>query len=144
MLPNQAQLAITDDEQGLGAAERAFRHMHLKSERIVRPDRFSLFAERNRISQMAVYMVHASLLLIFAGGIIDALYGWRGFMMLTPGNAGSQIEMRNGTVKTLPFSIRCDGTGQETYTDGTPKRWWSKLAVVDDGTRRVPQRNRRQ
>jgi cytochrome c biogenesis protein len=99
----------------------------------VRPDRFSLFAERNRISQMAVYMVHASLLLIFAGGIIDALYGWRGFMMLTPGNAGSQIEVRNGTVKTLPFSIRCDGTGQETYTDGTPKRWWSKLAVVDDG-----------
>jgi len=133
VLPNQAQLPIGDDEQGLGAAERAFKHMHLKSERIVRPDSFSLFAERSRISEMAVYIVHASLLLIFAGGIIDALYGWRGFMMLTPGTAGSQIEMRNGTEKALPFSIRCDGTGQETYTDGTPKRWWSKLAVVDDG-----------
>ena len=133
VLPNQAQLAISDDEQGLGAAERAFKHMHLKSERIVRPDRFSLFAERSRISEMAVYIVHASLLLIFAGGIIDALYGWRGFMMLTPGTAGTNIEMRNGTARTLPFSIRCDGTGQETYTDGTPKRWWSKLAVVDDG-----------
>ena len=34
--------------------------------------------------------------------------------------------------RTLPFSIRCDGTGEETYADGTPKRWWSKLAVVDD------------
>jgi len=133
LLPTQAQVAISDDEQGLGAAERAFKHMHLKSERMVRPDSFSLFAERHRISEMAVYMVHASLLLIFAGGIIDALYGWRGFMMLTPGNAGSQIEMRSGTAKTLPFSIRCDATGQESYTDGTPKRWWSKLAVVDDG-----------
>jgi cytochrome c biogenesis protein len=133
VLPNQVQLAIADDEQGLGAADRAFKHMHLKSERIVRPDSFSLFAERSRISELAVYMVHASLLLIFAGGIIDALYGWRGFMMLTPGSAGSQIEMRNGTAKSLPFSIRCDGTGQETYSDGTPKRWWSKLAVVDDG-----------
>jgi cytochrome c biogenesis protein len=133
VLPNQAQLAVTDDEHGLGAAELAFKHMHLKSERIVRPDSFSLFSERNRISEMAVYFVHASLLLIFAGGIIDALYGWRGFMMLTPGNAASQIEMRNGISKTLPFSIRCDGTGQETYTDGTPKRWWSKLAVIDGG-----------
>ncbi len=133
VLPTQAQLAITDDEQGLGAAERAFKHMHLRSERIVRPDSFSLFSERNRISEMAVYMVHLSLLLIFAGGIIDALYGWRGFMMLTPGNSGSQIEMRNGETKSLPFAIRCDGTGEETYTDGTPKRWWSKLAVVDQG-----------
>ena len=71
----------------------------------MRHDSFSLFAERSRVSEMAVYIVHASLLLIFAGGIIDALYGWRGFVMLTPGTAGSQIEMRNGVAKTLPFSI---------------------------------------
>jgi cytochrome c biogenesis protein len=133
VLPTQAHIAINDEEQGLGAAERAFRHLHFKSERIVRTDTFSLFAERNRISEMAVYIVHASLLLIFLGGIVDALYGWRGFMMLSPGASGNQIEMRNGNVRTLPFSIRCDGTGEETYTDGTPKRWWSKLAVVDEG-----------
>jgi cytochrome c biogenesis protein len=41
--------------------------------------------------------------------------------------------MKNGESRSLPFSIRCDGTGEETYTDGTPKRWWSKLAVVDNG-----------
>ena len=132
VLPTQAQIEISDEEQGLGAAERAFRHMHLRSERIVRTDSFSLFAERNRISEMAVYMVHASLLLIFLGGIVDALYGWRGFLMLTPGTAGNQIEMKDGETRTLPFSIRCDGTGEETYTDGTPKRWWSKLAVIDE------------
>jgi len=136
VLPIQAHVAITDEEQGLSAAEHAFRHMHLKSERIVRPDRFSLFAERSRISEMAVYIVHASLLLIFFGAIVDGLYGWRGFLMLTPGSSGNQIEMRNGASRTLPFSIRCDGTGEETYTDGTPKRWWSKLAVVD-GDREV-------
>jgi cytochrome c biogenesis protein len=133
VLPIQAHVPITDEEQGLGAAERAFRNMHLRSERIVRPDRFSLFAERNRISEMAVYIVHSSLLLIFLGTIVDGLYGWRGFLMLNPGTAGSQIEMKNGSSRALPFSIRCDGTGEETYTDGTPKRWWSKLAVVEDG-----------
>jgi cytochrome c biogenesis protein len=136
VLPVQAHVAITDEEQGLSAAERAFHHMHLKSERIVRPDSFSLFAERSRISEMAVYLVHASLLLIFFGAIVDGLYGWRGFLMLTPGTAGNQVEMRNGASRTLPFTIRCDGTGEETYTDGTPKRWWSKLAVVD-GDREV-------
>jgi len=82
---------------------------------------------------MAVYIVHASLLLIFLGGIIDALYGWRGFLMLTPGSASNQVQMRNGEMHTIPFAVRCDGTGEETYTDGTPKKWWSKLAVVDGG-----------
>ena len=93
----------------------------LKSERIVRTNSFSLFSERNRISEMAVYMVHASLLLIFLGGIIDALVGWRGFLMLTPGKAGNQIEMKTGVSRTLPFSILCNAAGEETYSDGTPK-----------------------
>jgi cytochrome c biogenesis protein len=132
-LPTQAQIRIADDEEGLSAAERAFRSIGFKSERIVRTDSFSLFSERNRISEMAVYIVHASLLLIFLGGIIDALYGWRGFVTLNPGKSSNQIELRSGDSKTLPFSIRCDGTGEETYQDGTPKRWWSKLAIVDDG-----------
>jgi len=132
-LPTQAVIPVADEEQGLSAAEQAFKKLGLKSERIVRPNSFSLFAERNRISEMAVYIVHASLLLIFLGGIVDALYGWRGFLMLSPGSASNQLEMKSGTHRALPFSIRCDGTGEETYTDGTPKRWWSKLAVVDDG-----------
>jgi len=133
VLPIQAQIPIRDDEQGLSAAERALHHLGFGSERIVRTDSFSLFSERHRISEMAVYMVHASLLLIFLGGIVDALYGWRGFLMLNPGTASNQIEMRNGGTRALPFSIRCDDTGEETYTDGTPKKYWSKLAVVDNG-----------
>jgi cytochrome c biogenesis protein len=133
VLPIQAHIAIVDDEQGLSAAERALRRRGFRSERIVRPDSFSLFSERHRISEMAVYIVHASLLLIFLGGIVDALYGWRGFLMLNPGGASNQIEMRNGGTRTLPFSIRCDATGEETYSDGTPKKYWSKLAVLENG-----------
>ena len=132
-LPLQAQIAVRDEEEGLSAVERAFRSMRFKAERIVRPRSFSLFAERNRVSELAVYIVHTSLLLIFLGGIVDALYGWRGFLMLNPGATSGQIEMKNGSTRALPFSIRCDGAGEETYTDGTPKRYWSKLAVVDGG-----------
>jgi cytochrome c biogenesis protein len=133
VLPTQARVEVKDEEHGLSAAERALHHVGFSSERIVRTNSFSLFAERHRISEMAVYIVHASLLLIFVGGIVDAFYGWRGFLMLTPGRQSSQIEGRNGAVKTIPFAIRCDGAGEDTYADGSPKRYWSKLAVVDGG-----------
>lgn len=131
-LPVQAQIAISDEETGLAAAERALRNAGLKAERIVHENSFSLFAERNRISEMAVYIVHASLLLIFLGGIVDGLYGWCGYVSLTRGEQSSQIQ-QNDKKRTLPFAIRCDAAGQENYADGTPKRWWSKLAVIEDG-----------
>jgi cytochrome c biogenesis protein len=82
---------------------------------------------------MAVYIVHASLLLIFSGGIVDALWGWRGNVNLTQGEQSNLISMQNGKQKILPFAIRCDSAGQENYTDGTPKKWWSQLTVVKDG-----------
>ena len=133
VLPTQAQVAIQNDEQALCAAERALARSGFKAEHIVRTGSFSLFSERHLISEMAVYIVHVSLLLIFLGGIVDALWGWRGSVTLNPGMSSNHVELRNGASRTLPFSIRCDSTGEDTYTDGTPKRYWSKLAVVDKG-----------
>lgn len=133
VLPTQAHFPIKNEEQALSAAERALDRMGFKAEHIVRTNSFSLFSEKHRISEMAVYIVHASLLLIFFGWIVDSLYGWRGFVTLNPGTSSNQVEMRVGSARTLAFSIRCDGTGEETYKDGTPKRWWSKLAIVDNG-----------
>jgi cytochrome c biogenesis protein len=132
-LPTQKQIPIPDEETGLVAGERALHDSGVKPERVVSHDHLSLFAERNRMSEMAVYIVHASLLLIFFGGIVDALWGWRGFVNLTQGEQSNLIAMQDGKQKALPFSIRCDGAGQENYTDGTPKKWWSQLAVVKDG-----------
>ena len=130
-LATHAEIVIDNEEAGLGAAESVFRKARFRPEHIVRENSFSLFGERSRISEMAVYIVHASLLLIFLGGIVDALYGWSGFLMLPTGQESGHVEMRNGKDRLLPFSIRCDGAGQENYADGTPKRWWSKLTVVD-------------
>ena len=132
-LPIQKQIPIADEETGLVAAERSLHELGFKPERVVQSNHFSLFAERNRISEMAVYIVHASLLLIFFGGIVDALWGWRGFVKLTQGQQSSLVELRDGKQKSLPFAVRCDGAGQENYADGTPKKWWSQLAVVRNG-----------
>lgn len=130
--PLQKKIPISDPEQGLESAATAFRSMGLKPQRVTARDENSLFAEKNRLSVLAVYIVHASLLLVFIGGIVDAIYGYSGFVALTPGKSANAIELRDGSKKSLPFSVRCDSAGQENYADGSPKRWWSKLAVVDN------------
>lgn len=131
-LSMQHEIRIRDEASGIEAAEAAFRSVGLRPQRIIK-DTVSLYAEKFRFARLAPFVVHASLLLIFAGVMIDGLWGYRGYISLVPGETGRQIEMRDGTRKTLPFSLRCDGTGQENYPDGSPQRWWSKLAVIEDG-----------
>jgi cytochrome c biogenesis protein len=133
VLHPQKQIAIADEESGLVAAERALHSLGFKPERVVREDYFAIFAERHRISEMAVYIVHTSLLLIFFGAIVDGIWGWRGTLQLNEGETSATVELRDGTTRALPFAIRCDEAGQENYKDGTPKKWWSKLAVVKGG-----------
>ena len=129
----QKALAIADEESGLVAAQRALHELGFKPERVVREDHFGIFAERHRVSELAVYIVHASLLLIFFGTIVDGLWGWRGTLNLNEGQTSNLVELRDGSTRKLPFAIRCDSAGQENYKDGTPKKWWSKLAVVEAG-----------
>jgi len=126
-------IPIKDEEAALSVAERVMQKAGFRPERIVRENSFSLFGERNRISEMAVYIVHASLLLILLGGNIDALFGWRAFVTLTGGQQSNQVQPQNGSPRKLPFAIRCDGAGQENYADGTPKRWWTDLSVLKHG-----------
>ena len=58
-------------------------------------------------------------------------------MNVPEGQALGQITLRDNrggeSKKTLPFLIRCDGAGEETYADGSPKKWWSKLTLIEGG-----------
>jgi len=129
----QRQLPIPDEATGIAAAEHGLRKARYTCERLDGTNRISLFAEKSRISEMAVYIVHASLLLIFLGGIIDGLFGWNSFVSLVRGQQATQVVLRGGISRELPFAVRCDGAGQENYTDGSPKKWWSNLVVLEDG-----------
>ncbi len=135
--PLRAQFAIRDSESGLAVAERAMRKIGMSPERVKQNNEISLFAEKNRFSVLAVYIVHASLLLIFLGGILDGTLGYKGYISMVPGTpATNQLELSDQSVKTLPFSIRCDEAGQENYSGqfaGVPKRWWSKMTVLENG-----------
>jgi cytochrome c biogenesis protein len=136
-LPLQQEIPIRNESAGMEAAERAFRQLGLDPQRVGSSQEsggcVSLYAEKHRFARLAAYIVHASLLLIFAGGIADALWGYRGFVAMTRGEAVSEIELRDGAKKPLGFTVRCESAGQENYPDGTPQRWWSKLTVLENG-----------
>lgn len=129
----QKQISIESEKQGIDAAERALRSFGLKPQRVGEGQGTSLFAERHPYARLAAYVVHASLLLVFAGGITDAVWGYRGYIALSLDQQTNLIEMQNGAPRALPFTLRCEGAGQENYADGSPRRWWSKLAVVEGG-----------
>jgi len=132
-LPVQRKIAVEDSEAALDSAEKVMRKIGLRPERVTSDQQTGLFAEKNRLSVLSVYVVHTSLLLILLGGIIDAFVGYRGFLQLTPGQTTDKLELRAGQARMLGFTIRCDGTGQENYADGSPKKWWSRLTVIEDG-----------
>jgi cytochrome c biogenesis protein len=98
-------------------------------------ERGALYVEKHRAARLAPYLVHASLLIIFAGAIIDGLWGFRGFISLTPGARTQSVEPMTapGAAHRLGFALRCDGVGMEKYPDGSPKQYWSQLAVEENG-----------
>lgn len=141
VLPQRVEIPVRDAADAIHAAERGFRKAGFRAERISENGETSLFSERNRFAVMAVYIIHASLLLIFAGGIVDGIVGYRGYMALEEGTTTSTFEQRAGDreiKKQLKFAIRCDAAGQENYQEngrdtGMPKKYWSKLTVLENG-----------
>jgi cytochrome c biogenesis protein len=136
-LPQTAKIAVTDEAGALSIAERILSRFGYKPERVTESGFTGLYAEKQRFSVLAVYLVHLSLLCIFAGYIVDGIVGYRGNIMVPEGQALGQITLRDNrggqSKKTLPFLIRCDGAGEETYADGSPKKWWSKLTLIEGG-----------
>lgn len=129
----QREIDVRNAGAALAVAERVLARLRWRPHRVSSGDQQSLYAERHRLARLAPYVVHVSLLMIFAGSAVDALKGYRGYVTLTHGQQAKEIELRDGTQQSLPFAVRADGAGQENYPDGTPRRWWSKLTVIENG-----------
>jgi cytochrome c biogenesis protein len=95
----------------------------------------TVYVEKHRVARLAPYVVHASLLVIFAGAIVDGTHGYRGFINLQPGMRTDTVEplAMPGTPRRLGFTIRCDAAGMDRYPDGSPQQYWSRLAVEENG-----------
>ena len=95
----------------------------------------TLYVEKHRLVRLAPYVVHASLLIIFAGAILDGTHGYRGYISLRQGMSTDVIDPLTmpGATHHLDFTLRCDGAGMDAYPDGSPRQYWSQLTVLENG-----------
>ncbi|MDH3360439.1 MAG: cytochrome c biogenesis protein ResB [Desulfobulbaceae bacterium] len=93
-----------------------------------------LFSQRGAWTRLGVYVVHASILVIFAGAIVGSIYGHKGGVTLPEGSTISSIfEYGTGSMIDLDFSVRCDKFSLSYYDNGAPKEYRSDLTIIRDG-----------
>lgn len=92
------------------------------------------FSEKNRFSQLGVYTVHLSVLIIIAGVIAGSVTGFEGYVNIPEGEYAQTVELRGGKgTKKLDFQVRCDRFTVEYYDNGAPKTYRSDLSFLRDG-----------
>jgi cytochrome c biogenesis protein len=99
----------------------------------------ALYAEKGRYTRLGVYLVHCSILIILAGGIVGSLWGFKGFLELKEGETKDRLLLRDtGELRPLGFSVRCDRFSVSFYENGMPKEYRSDLTFLEKG--REPQK----
>jgi len=99
-----------------------------------RDNSLHLFAQRNAWCRLGVYVVHASILVIFAGAIIGSLFGEKGFVNISEGDSVSAfMSTRTGKETNLGFTVRCDQFTVAKYASGAPKEFKSILTILENG-----------
>jgi cytochrome c biogenesis protein len=97
-------------------------------------DAFCAVAETGRWSRLMVYFIHFSVLVILLGALLGSLFGFKGFMNLSEGEASDEVMLTMGkNTIVLPFQIRCDNFDVSFYDNGAPKEYRSDLTIIDKG-----------
>ncbi|MEW6379094.1 MAG: cytochrome c biogenesis protein ResB [bacterium] len=100
-----------------------------------------LFSERGKFSRLAFHITHLSIILIFAGAIIGAARGFKGFINIVEGQKGKVITLQSGGhgPKELDFEVECRKFEVTYYQDESgnltnrPKDYKSLLVIHDHG-----------
>lgn len=105
-----------------------------KAHRRAKDQGILLFAQKGAMTRTGVYIVHASILVIFAGAIIGSLLGFKASIML-PETQSSDTVFAFGTRAPidLGFAVRCDHFTIEFYDNGMPKAYRSQLSILEGG-----------
>lgn len=91
-------------------------------------------AQKGAWTRTGVYIVHASILVIFAGAIVGQLLGFKGSVMI-PETKQTATVYSAKTQQPIPlgFEVRCDLFEIEFYDNGMPKEYMSRLRVFEKG-----------
>ena len=92
------------------------------------------FCQKGRWSRIGVYIVHLSILLIFAGAIIGHFWGFKGSVMIPEMSSTEKIfAFKEGDSLELGFALRCNSFAIDFYDNGMPKEYRSSLSILENG-----------
>ncbi len=93
-----------------------------------------LFAQKAPWSRLGVYVVHTSILMIFAGALIGSIWGQKGGVNIPETLTTDKIyQFGSGTPIDLGFTVKCNWFHLTKYPNGAPKEYESELVIIDNG-----------
>ena len=123
----------------LGAKEASIKLHELLSARGWKPQSrekdgaLLLFAQKSPWSRAGVYLVHLSILVIFAGAIYGQLTGFKASILLPELQSSNSVySSKGGEPIDLGFTVRCNRFEIDFYANGMPKEYMSSLTVLEN------------
>lgn len=93
-----------------------------------------LYSQKGRYSRLGVYVVHLSVLMIFAGALLGSFLGFNGAINLQEKTElNTYFDFKHRKEMPLGFSIQCNDFDVEYYDNDMPKAYKSDLVIIDNG-----------
>ena len=93
-----------------------------------------LFAQKAPYCRLGVYVVHASIIIIFVGAMIGSLFGYKAFVNIVEGTDTSTVfNPRTAKPIDLGFAVKCEKFSVSFYDTGAPKEFKSILTILENG-----------
>lgn len=92
-----------------------------------------IFAQSGGWSRLGAYIIHSAILILFAGGLMTGLVGFKGYVNILEGDTIDRIVLKKGREMALDFQVKLNKFTFNKYPDGSPKEWISDLIFIRDG-----------
>jgi cytochrome c biogenesis protein len=93
-----------------------------------------LYAEKGRWTRIGVYVIHSSILLLFIGALIGALFGFKANLQLDEGETSdTAFIVKKRMPVNVGFSIKCNDFFVKFYDTGAPEEFRSNLTIIENG-----------
>lgn len=133
---NRDELTVPAAGDQVGERLSVFLRRHFSKPVVTKKDgHIHLFAQKMAWARFGVYVVHLSILIIFAGAIIGSVWGYKAYVNIVEGTSTTQVWPRGSQAPIdIGFEVRCDNFSVDYYPGSRrPKDYTSDLVVLDGG-----------
>lgn len=102
--------------------------------KLVQENEKGMAFEKGKISRWGVFIIHSSVVVVLVGVFTGYLFGFRGFMVLVPGETKDRIAVKSAghDTRALGFAVRCKDFKASFYANGAPKDYVSTVEIIEN------------